>query len=82
MAEDAQLALDLYPGYPGEPEPGERWIRTPREHGLFLHAGGLGCISIAQKASGDYWREFAYPVEVALDLLDHHRDRADVQTRT
>jgi hypothetical protein len=77
VAEDAQLALDLYPD-----ESGELWIRSPRHHGAFVHGGGMGSVSIAQSIHAGYWRERSYPVEVALQLLDHHKGRADVYLST
>ena len=70
MAEDPQLALDLFPG--------ERWITDPRLHGEQLHRGGLGCVAIAHKTSRGRWREAVYPVEVAIELLNHYRGREHV----
>jgi len=77
VAEELQLALDLHPD-----ESGELWIRSPKHHGAFVHAGGLGLVSIAQATHAGYWRERSYPVEVALQLLDHHKGRADVYLST
>jgi hypothetical protein len=77
VAEDLQLALDLYPD-----ESGELWIRSPKHHGAFVHAGGLGSVSIARATHAGYWRERSYPVEVALQLLDHHKGHADVYLST
>ena len=68
-------------GYP-EQEPR---IRTPREHGELLHAGGKGTISISRKRPDRPlypWDERNYPVEVAVDLLDHYRGRDDVYLST
>ncbi|MDQ3375921.1 MAG: hypothetical protein M3533_03375 [Actinomycetota bacterium] len=70
MAENLQLALDLYP----EDLPR---VRTPREHGELLHAGGRGTVAISQKAERR-WNQSVYPVEVALALLDHYRGQDDV----
>ena len=70
MAEDPQLALDLFPG--------ERWITDPRLHGEQLHRGGLGCVAIAQKTARGSWKETVYPVEVAIELLNHYRGREHV----
>jgi hypothetical protein len=78
VAEDPQLALDLYP----DPETGELWIRNPRHHGAIVHAGGIGTVAIAQGTRKGYWRERSYPVEVALQLLDHHRGRENVYLST
>jgi hypothetical protein len=60
-------------------------IRTPREHGELLHAGGKGTISISKKRPDRPlypWDERNYPVEVAVDLLDHYRGRDDVYLST
>lgn len=68
-------------GYP-EQEPR---IRTPREHGEFLHAGGKGTIAVSKKRPDRPlypWDERNYPVEVAIDLLDHYRGRDDVYLST
>lgn len=70
MAENLQLALNLYP----EDLPR---VRTPREHGELLHAGGSGTVAISQKAERR-WNQSVYPVEVALALLDHYRGQDDV----
>ncbi|MBA2712472.1 MAG: hypothetical protein H0U55_02825, partial [Rubrobacteraceae bacterium] len=70
MAENLQLALELYP----EDLPR---VRTPREHGELLHAGGKGTVSISQKAQ-QRWNQTVYPVEVALALLDQYRGQDDV----
>ena len=70
MAENLQLALDLYPE--GLPR-----VRTPREHGELLHAGGSGTVAISDKAERR-WNQAIYPVEVALALLNHYRGRDDV----
>jgi hypothetical protein len=77
VAEYPQVALDLYPD-----ETGELWIRSPKHHGAFVHGGGLGSVSIAQATRAGYWRERSYPVEVALQLLDHHKGRVDVYLST
>jgi len=70
VAENLQLALDLYPdSFPR--------VRTPREHGELLHAGGQGTVAISQKAERR-WNQAVYPVEVALALLDHYRGQDDV----
>ena len=68
-------------GYPQH----EPRIRTPREHGELLHAGGKGTISISKKRPDRPlypWDERNYPVEVAVDLLDHYRGRDDVYLST
>ncbi|MGI8858798.1 MAG: hypothetical protein ACR2HO_01375, partial [Rubrobacteraceae bacterium] len=70
MAENLQLALDLYP----EDLPR---VRTPREHGELLHAGGQGTVAISHK-SHNRWNQTVYPVEVALALLDQYCGRDDV----
>jgi hypothetical protein len=70
VAENLQLALDLYP----EDLPR---VRTPREHGELLHAGGSGTVAISQKAERR-WNQSVYPVEVALALLDQYRGQDDV----
>lgn len=77
MAEDPQLALDLYPD-----ESGELWIRSSTHHGVYVHSGGMGTVSIAQTTKKGYWRERAYPVEVALQLLRHHQGQPDVYLST
>ena len=78
MAEDPQPALDLYP----DPETGKLWIRGPRHHGAAVHAGGLGTVAIAHTTPKGSWRERSYPVEVALQLLNHHRGQPDVYLST
>jgi hypothetical protein len=75
VAEDLQLALDLYPD-------GEVWIREPRHHGEQIHGGGLGCVAIAHKTAKGGWREHVYPVEAAIELLNHYRGREDVYLST
>ena len=65
-----QLTLALYP------EDGPR-VRTPREHGQLLHAGGSGTVAISNKAN-QRWNQSVYPVEVALALLDQYRGQDDV----
>ena len=55
--------------------PGERWITDPRLHGEQLHRGGLGCVAIAQKTTRGSWKETVYPVEVAIELVNHYRGR-------
>jgi hypothetical protein len=74
VAENLQLALDLYP----EDLPR---VRTPREHGELLHAGGRGTVAISNKAERR-WNQAVYPVEVALALLDHYRGQDDVYLST
>lgn len=74
MAEDHQLALDLY----SEDLPR---VRTPREHGELLHAGGQGTVAISTKAE-KRWSQSVYPVEVALALLDQYRGQDDVYLST
>jgi len=69
-----QLALALYP------EDGPR-VRTPREHGELLHAGGKGTVAVATKTGGK-WSQTVYPVEVALGLLNHHQGQEDVYLST
>ena len=76
-----QLALNLYPN--PDPQTGEVWIRTPREHGRLVHGGGMGCVSIAQKAPrSGLWREQAHPVEVAIELLKHYQGQEDTYLST
>jgi len=70
VAENLQLALNLYP----EDLPR---VRTPREHGELLHAGGRGTVAISQKAERR-WNQTVYPVEVALALLDQYSGQDDV----
>jgi hypothetical protein len=68
----------------GHPEHG-RHVRTPREHGELLHAGGKGTIAVSKKRPDRPlypWDERNYPVEVAIDLLDHYRGRDDVYLST
>ena len=65
-----QLALKLYP----EDLPR---VRTPREHGELLHAGGHGTVAISNKAH-QRWNQAVYPVEVALALLDQYSGQDDV----
>ncbi len=68
----------------GHPEHEPR-IRTPREHGELLHAGGKGTIAVSKKRPDRPlypWDERNYPVEVAIDLLDHYRGRDDVYLST
>ncbi len=65
-----QLALEFYP------EDGPR-VRTPREHGELLHAGGQGTVAISHKAH-KRWNQTVYPVEVALELLNQYRGQDDV----
>ena len=73
MAGDLQLTLELHPD-----DSGELWIRSPKHHGALVHTGGMGSVAIAQATRAGYWRERSYPVEVALQLLNHHRGWADV----
>lgn len=69
MAEDYQLALDLYPDDLGA-YPEEVWIRTPGEHGELIHGGGKGLVAIAHRTEkSDRWRERVHGVEAALELL-------------
>jgi hypothetical protein len=76
-----QLALNLYPN--PDPQTGEVWIRTPRDHGRLVHGGGMGCVSIAQKAPrSGLWRERAHPVEVAIELLKHYQGQEDTYLST
>ena len=74
MDQAHQLVLQLYP----EDLPR---VRTPREHGELLHAGGLGTVAITTKPGGR-WSQRIYPVEVALALLDHYRGQDDVHLST
>ena len=69
-----QLALELYP----EDLPR---VRTPREHGELLHAGGQGTVAIGTKAD-QQWSQAVYPVEVALALLDEYQGQDDVYLST
>jgi hypothetical protein len=82
VAEDPyQPALDLYPN--PDPETGEVWVRTPREHGRLVHGEGMGCVAIAQKIpKSGLWREKSHPVEVAIDLLRHYLGQEDVYLST
>lgn len=85
MAEGAQTAPNGYPGESASSTLGEGRIRGPREHGQLLHAGGKGTISISKKRPDRPlypWDERNYPVEVAIDLLDHYRGREDVYLST
>jgi hypothetical protein len=76
VAEDPQqLALNLYPN--PDPETGEVWVRTPREHGRLVHGGGMGRVAIAQKVPSGFWRERSHPVEVAIELLKHYGGQED-----
>jgi hypothetical protein len=76
-----QLALDLYPN--PDPDTGEAWVRTPREHGRLVHGRGKGTVAIAQKLPGsDFWRERSYSVEVAIELLKHYSGQEDVYLST
>jgi hypothetical protein len=76
-----QLALELYPN--PDPQTGEIWVRTPREHGRLVHGGGMGCVAIAQKIPGrGFWREKSHPVEVAIELLRHYVGQQDVYLST
>ena len=74
MAQAHQLVLQLYP----EDLPR---VRTPREHGELLHAGGSGTVAISNKAERR-WNQAVYPVEVALALLDQYRGQDDVYLST
>jgi hypothetical protein len=79
--EPYQPALDLYPE--PDPETGEVWVRTPREHGRLVHGGGMGCVAIAQKVpDSGLWRERSHPVEVAIELLRHYLSQEDVYLST
>jgi hypothetical protein len=78
--EDHQRALKLYPEE--DPATGERWVRTPREHGRLVHGGGMGLVAIAERDIGGIWREHPHPVEVAIELLNHYRSREDVYLST
>ncbi len=69
MAEDWQLALDLYPDEEAYPDHEEVWIRTPGEHGELLHGGGKGLVAIAHRTESERWRERVHGVEAALELL-------------
>jgi hypothetical protein len=60
----------------------EIWIQQPRERGQLVHAGATGTVAIALMTSGSFWREKDYPVEVALDLLNHYEGRRDVYLST
>jgi hypothetical protein len=82
VAEDLQqLALQLYPN--PDPESGEVWVRTPREHGRLVHGGGMGTVAIAQKLPrSGLWRERSHPVEVAIELLKHYGGQEDVYLST
>lgn len=79
MAEDQQLALDLYQ----EPEGTERsWIRSPVEHGRLVHGGGKGLVSIAHKTGTDRWKERVQGVEAALEMLRYCRGQENVYLST
>ena len=85
MAEEARTAPDVYQGESASQTPGETRVRGPREHGQLLHAGGKGTISISKKRPDRPlypWDERNYPVEIAIDLLDHYRGRDDVYLST
>jgi hypothetical protein len=72
--ENAQLAFDLFPD--------ERWIQTPQQYGAQLHDGGMGTVAIGQKTARGGWRESVYPVEVAVELLNHYRGKENVYLST
>lgn len=57
---------------------GERWIRTPGDHGRAIHGGGKGVVALVQVMPSGYWRERVYPVEVALDVLRFYEGRENV----
>ena len=85
MAEEEQTAPNVYPGEPVSPVLGGTQIRGPREHGQVLHAGGKGTIAISKKRPDRPlypWDERNYPVEVAIELLDHYKGRDDVYLST
>ena len=83
MAEELQLALDLYPDVPDHrPRPGGPLITIPREHGEVVHAGGKGLVAIAHRTKKDRWRERVHGVEAALELLNHYRGQRDVYLST
>lgn len=69
-----QLKLELFPE--------EKWIADPRGHGYQMHAGGMGTVALAQNTSKGRWREHVYPVEVAIELLNHYRGRQHVYLST
>jgi hypothetical protein len=76
-----QLALELYPN--PDPQTGEIWVRTPREHGRLVHGGGMGCVAIVQKIpKSGFWREKSHPLEVAIELLRHYAGQEDVYLST
>ncbi len=59
-------------------ENGEPWIRTPQQHAKFLHEGGKGIVTLAQKFESGKWHEKRYPVEVAIEVLRYYQGRRNV----
>ena len=47
-----------------------------------MHAGGMGTVAIAQNTRSGHWNERVYPVEVAVELLNHYRGREHVYLST
>lgn len=47
-----------------------------------MHAGGMGTVALAHNTSRGRWREQVYPVEVAVELLNHYRGRQHVYLST
>jgi hypothetical protein len=82
VAEDHQLALDLYPDETLQPDLDEVWIRTPGQYGELIHGGGKGLVSIAHKTRTSRWKERIHGVEAALELLKGCRGREDVYLST
>jgi hypothetical protein len=61
---------------PPSERPPARGIVTPSDHGLLLHDGGRGFVTIAQRESG-YWREHAIPILELEDFLRQIDPRID-----
>ena len=47
-----------------------------------MHAGGMGTVALAHNTSRGAWKENVYPVEVAIELLNHYRGRQNVYLST
>jgi hypothetical protein len=82
VAEDQQLALDLYPDKEISPELPGIWIRNPYEHGQLVHGDGKGLVAIAHKAKADRWKERVHGVETALEMLRYCRGQENVYLST
>lgn len=47
-----------------------------------MHAGGMGTVALAHNTLRGRWREHVYPVEVAVELLNHYRGMQNVYLST